>query len=407
MNKKVIAIIEAGHGRENAFVSLHKEGYYILFVTRTKVKPSKYIDEILHIDTNSTEDLLKTLKQYTEQKQQIDCVITLLEWYVPITAEICEVLGLLGISKKTAENCRNKHAMRLALEKQGVPIPLFKLCKNKMELEDAVDYVGGYPCIIKPIDGTGSSNVVKVNNQTEIFRAFEDIQAVKRNSREQELKCIVLVEEYIEGNEFSLDSITINGKTEILAICDYQTTNGPYFVEMAYTTPSQLSGELQDQIKAAAKEAIRAVDIKNGVSHCEVKLTANGPVVIEIAARHGGGHIPEVIELTTGINYYVEAVKLFCGQQVNISPRKNISGAMSLIFPEETGTVSDILNVDKARETECINEIVISAKIGDQVFKQIKDYKSPIGYVIASGETPAKAIQQANLAKDTLAIKYN
>ncbi|MFT0804125.1 ATP-grasp domain-containing protein [Bacillus swezeyi] len=407
MKKNVVAIIEAGHGRDNAFLSLHKAGYYILFVTRTNTNASKYIDETLHVDTNSTEFLLNALKQYSEQKQRIDCVITLLEWYVPKTAEICEEMGFLGVSKKTAENCRNKHSMRLALKKQGVPIPLFKLCTNKKELDLAVHDVGGYPCIIKPVDGTGSSNVVKVNNKSEAHKAFETIQAIKYNSREQELEGIVLVEEYVEGNEFSLDSITKDGETEVLAICDYQTTNGPYFVEMAYTTPSQLSIELQDKLKQTAKSAISAVGIMNGVSHCEIKLTATGPKVIEIAARHGGGHIPEVIELTTGINYYVEAVKLFCGLQIDTLAKRNLFGAMCLIFPEKTGIISKILNLEKAKETKCVNEIVISTKAGDQVFEQIKDYKSPLGYIIATGETQNEALSQANLAKKILNIKYN
>ncbi|WP_397539015.1 ATP-grasp domain-containing protein [Rummeliibacillus pycnus] len=407
MKKNVIAIIEAGQGRENAFLSLQKAGYYILFVTRTKTKVSNYIDEVLHVDTNSTEDLLNALIQYNEQKQRIDSVITLLEWYVPATAEVCEKMGLLGISRKTADNCRNKHSMRVALDKQQVPIPQFKLCTNKTEVELAVHEVGGYPCIIKPVDGTGSSNVVKVNNTAEAHKALETIQAAKYNSRDQELKGIVLVEEFVDGNEFSVDSITKNGETEVLAICDYRTTNGPHFVEMGYTTPSQLPTELQDKIKQTVKSAIKAVGIMNGVSHCEIKLTSTGPKVIEIAARHGGGHIPELIELTKGINYYVEAVKLFCGQQIDILPKRKCSGAMRLLFAEKTGTISEISNLDKAREVTGIKEIVISKKVGDQVSEEIKDYRAPLGYIIATGQTQKEALNQAKTANEILNITYN
>lgn len=403
--KKVLLIIEAGSNREYAFKALKDCNLFkIILMTRKEslYGYEKWVDECIQVDTNNYEELKNkviALKDYN-----IDGVMTLLEWYVPITEKIKEEFGFIGNSYKTAIRARNKYSMRKALQEHGLKTPAFFKCTNFEEVQAAFRSLKDPSCIIKPIEDTGSTNVKRVSNDKELLEAYNEIIRKDLNSRGQLLSKDVLIEEFLDGQEYSVDSLTIDGKTEVLAINDYITTKGPHFVELGLSTPSMLSNEIQAQLKETAIMAINAIGIKNGPSHCEIKLTLRGPIVIEIGARHGGGYIPELIKLTTGFDFYVQTALVFCKEQIEINISHITAAATRKIYAKNSGVIKSIKNTQIARKMKGCNEIIIKSKVNDFIDKEIKDYSSFAGYVITTADSPIEAIHCAEAIRETIEI---
>lgn len=216
-----------------------------------------------------------------------------LEIAVPTMAYVCEKCGYNGISFDAALCATNKKMMRTRiLELNAVPQPKFHVF-NHGNFSSEV-----FPLIIKPTDSSCSNGVSKVSSKEEFSEAIERALLVSSNHE-------VLVEEYIEGREVSVESISYHGQHHILTITDKETTGAPYFVEIAHHQPSNLPNDIQDKIKIYVIRILNALNIVNGASHAEFKIDIKGNIYfIEIGARGGGDFISyELVKLSTGYDF--------------------------------------------------------------------------------------------------------
>jgi len=155
-----------------------------------------------------------------------------------------------------------------------------------------------YPLIVKPVDRSGSRGVAKVSSNDEMLTAI-------RNAKDESLSGEVIIEQFIEGNEISVECISWKGKHYLLAITDKVTTGEPNFVELAHHQPTQLLFDLQKLIREETFKALDALDIKFGASHTEFKITSKGEIfIIEVGARMGGDFIgSHLVKLSTGYDF--------------------------------------------------------------------------------------------------------
>lgn len=227
------------------------------------------------------------------QKEQINGIISnALEIAVPTVAYVSELLGLNGIPYTVALDARNKFQMREKVaNQQACQQPSYKLYQS--------GYMPpSYPVIVKPVDGSCSNGVTKVSSQEDLA------QALNRASQASSNNC-VLIEEYIEGKEVSVESISFHGKHHVITITDKETTGAPYFVETAHHQPSILPLDIQENLKCTVKRILDAIGINNGASHAEFKIDQKGSIFfIEVGARGGGDFISyDLVELSTGYDY--------------------------------------------------------------------------------------------------------
>lgn len=237
-------------------------------------------------------------------KEHINGIISnALEIAVPTTAYVSEILKLNGIPYSVALDARNKFQMRGKVANQKVCLqPHYQLYQP--------GYIPpSYPVIVKPIDGSCSNGVTKVNKQED----FE--QALTRASQASSNKSI-LIEEYIEGREVSVESISFQGNHYVLIITDKETTGAPYFVETAHHQPSALPINIQNKIISSTKSILNAIGINNGASHAEFKIDKNGNIFfIEIGARGGGDFISyDLVKLSTGYDYVKGMIEVALGE---------------------------------------------------------------------------------------------
>lgn len=311
-------------------------------------------------------------------------------------AYACSRLGLVGISYDTAIKCTDKGEMIKAFEDNGVEHPWYYILDTLDDLDHIKEKII-YPCISKPTDNAGSRGVMLINNKIEL------LDAVKFSSKHGR-KGSVIIEEYMRGNEVSVEVIVNNGIPHILAVTDKITTGAPHFVEMGHSQPSCLDEEKVQKIKDLACRAIKAVGIENGPAHVEIMLTKNGPKMIELGARMGGDCIcTHLVPLSTGIDMVKAAIQIVLSETPDID-YKYQKGSAIRYFRVEDGVIEKIYGLDKAQRVNGIKEIVITRNIGELICG-IECSTDRVGFVIAQGENANEAISICNKATDLITFK--
>ena len=229
-------------------------------------------------------------------------------------ARATSALGLPGISFDTAVKSTDKAHMIRAFKECRVEHPWFFEVAKSEELDDVKPRLL-YPCIIKPTDNAGSRGVKLVESEAELASAYEYASASSRSGA-------VIIEEYMKGNEVSVEVITVDGIPHVLAVTDKITTGAPHFVEMGHTQPSRLASSDVEKIKDLACRAVKAVGINMGPAHVEIMLTKDGPKMVELGARMGGDCITtHLVPLSTGIDMIGATISLAVGEAPDIKKR--------------------------------------------------------------------------------------
>lgn len=299
---KKLAIIGANKPLESFYKQAKKLGYYLIGIAYEEgAICKKYCDKFYPISFADKESVLEVCK-----KEKIDGIISFsLESALPTLIYVAQSMGLVSNSFECAKKLENKYSMRECFTANGIPNPLYKIVRSKDEL-DIVNIP--YPCIVKPVDSGGSQGVTKVNNFTELRKAFD-------RAIEYSRKGGVIIEQYIDGREFSVEYISHNGKHYHLQITDKTTSGEPYFVELAHHQPAQIPINIVDRIKCMVEKALTVLSIENSASHTEIKLNSKGELyIIEIGARMGGDCITsDLVRLSTGYDMVKGCIELATG----------------------------------------------------------------------------------------------
>ena len=347
----------------------------------------------------STIDIEKVL--IAAKKHEIDGVMTLAsDMPMRTVAVVAKELGLVGIDEETAFNATNKYAMRKALMKNNVPIPMFFRVSNESEALEAVSKLRdkGYKVIIKPADNSGSRGIDLLSSYDE-----DSILKAYNYSKEYSRSGDVLVEEYMEGPEVSVETISIDGVCHVIQITDKLTTGAPYFVEMGHSQPSALASDVKEAIANVAIAANMAIGIVNGPSHTEIKVTKDGPKIVELGARLGGDNITtHLVPLSTGVNMVEACIKIALGEKPNIETKHDMGSAIRY-FNSYEGIITDISGLDNAKNILGVKQISVVHNIGEEI-NDIKSSSDRIGFVIAQAETPHEAIDICNKALKEIKI---
>lgn len=283
---------------------------------------------------------------------------------------VAEALGLTCNAYKDCGICTNKHAMRAAFEKAGIPVPKFKKVASPPERNELDGFC--YPLIVKPTDRSGSRGITKVENYDEVANA------VKASIAHSFEKCAV-IEEYIEGEEYSCECISFGDKHNFLAFTKKYTTGAPSFIETGHEQPSDIPGIYQVDIKEQIFKALSALNIENGASHTEFRLKPNGEVrIIEIGARMGGDCIgSDLVYLSTGVDFVRAVVDVACGNKPDLTPaHKPQKAVIKFIFNDKDVAAFDSAREDSNKKIEYISDMDYS-NMGS-----VTDSSNRVGYYI-------------------------
>ena len=294
---------------------------------------------------------------------------------------VADGLGLTGNPLDVSARATNKHLMRQSLAAGGLPCPRFLFVTMPA---DAARCDFATPVIVKPTDRSGSRGVTKVLHPSDIPAAID--RALAESLAKQ-----ALIEEFVEGREISVESITWNGVHYILAVTDKVTTGAPYFVETEQHQPSTLPESVKQEVAEIAQRALTCLGVRAGASHSELLITAdNRPYIVEIGARMGGDCIgSHLVELSTGYDFLRGVVNVALGRfEPVVQTRSQCAGVYYLTA--SPGVVRQIID-----HTTDYPEIVakdVFVKEGDAVH-ELRESAERLGYFIYAG--PAKFAPQS------------
>lgn len=305
-----------------------------------------------------------------------------------VMGRINEELGLAGITKQQAIRATNKHLMRVAFEKGNAPSPKSILAESA---EDAWSHLqhdfDGIDAILKPSRNSGSRGIAKVKRDMDKAEFVKAYNIALNESRDKS----VLIEQFIEGPEFSIEIIVWNGNVNVLAVTDKKTTGAPHFVELGHNQPSCYSAQEVSTLKAAAIAGVKALGVNNCACHAEAKIMDGKAYLMEIGARLGGDFIStELTHLSTGIDMVAAAVDVALGVEPDLRVKETPKGVCIRYFCPKPGKLVGISN------TEILNDFrIYKQKIYVQEGDMIPEVTSSLcrsGHVIVTEDTPQKAI---------------
>lgn len=317
---------------------------------------------------------------------------------VYVAACVSRRLGLESfLSPEDARCATNKAFMRRRLAACGVPIPEFYIAENKDEFDKALSH---FPdrCVIKPADSAGSRGVRLFRRGGE--RSSDEVYAY---SRKFSRSGTVLVEEFLEGPEVSVEGFSVDGVETVAAVTDKLVSAPPYFVEIGHSQPSRLDPETLRAILNIAAMAAEALHICNGPSHTEVKITKSGPKIVEIAARLGGDFITSrLVPLSTGIDMVGNSIRQEIGLPIDLTPGFHRGSAVRF-FTSGDGILQKAEGLEEARRMQGVEEAVLYRKAGDAVH-QTESSGGRLGHVIASADTAEGAMRICERAKSSVRL---
>lgn len=302
------------------------------------------------------------------QKVKVDAITTIASDVAILTVNyVASKMGLISNDDKYSLITTNKYLMRQCFSEHNVPSPKFCLCEGPLPLE--VESFK-YPLIVKPTDRSGSRGVEKINSNKQLQSAVD--RACNASFQKK-----AIIEEFVGGQEISVESISFKGKHFILQITDKVTSGEPYFVELEHHQPSSLPEEIKERVQTIVSYALNALHIEYGASHSELKISDDGDIrVIEIGARMGGDFIgSDLVRLSTGYDFVKGVIQVALG--VFEEPMKVINMHSGVYFlSKESEWLKPIIDNYKKYP------VIVEAEITDSELKNIKCSGDRSGYAI-------------------------
>lgn len=263
-------------------------------------------DKFYEISVTEKEQILDICR-----KEQIDGICTIAsDVAAPTVAYVAEKMGLIGNSYECALRANNKYEMRKAFTNANIPCPQYWYINDESYITHHTSHITQlpFPLIVKPSDRSGSLGVMKVERE-------EDLQGAIENAMDCSFRKEVMVEQFIEGREISVEFISYQGKHYPLQITDKVTTEAPHFVELEHHQPADLSTAQYEEIYVLTDRALTALGVTNGASHSEYRITKDGKIyVMEIGARMGGDFIgAAMVKLSTGYDFVLGVIEVALG----------------------------------------------------------------------------------------------
>lgn len=367
-------------------------GYYVIAADgNTNAVGLQYADKQICANITSEEEMVAIAKQ-----EQIDGVIhPCSEVSMNVMGRIHDELNLSGVSRKQAVVATNKHLMREAFKKGDAPSPISILAKSA---EDAWEQFMAMPgdAILKPSRNSGSRGIAKVskgsNGVSEVSK--EDFYKLYDIALEESRDNSVLIEQFIEGPEFSVEIIVWEGKVNVLTVTDKKTTEAPHFVELGHNQPSCFPEETVALIKDAAVRGVKALGVDKCACHAEVKVQDGKAYLMEIGARMGGDFISTVLtRLSTGIDMVAAAIDCALNIEPDLTPKAAPQGVCIRYFCPKPGKLVSISNTEVLDDPR-VHEWEIYHQVGDEI-PEVTSSLCRSGHVIVTEETPQKAIAYA------------
>jgi len=390
---------------ENETELVRALGYCVLYFNSiVSLDDALRVDVPVELDLTNADDVLVHALTLAE-RFTVRAVYTLNEYHVPLASRIAAALGLQhGLPVEAALNCRHKKRTKLLLSKHGVGTARFALVRTPQEALAALRALP-LPVVVKPSNDAGSFLVHRCATPEAVQDVVEAIRRKGRNTVGQAFDPEVLLEEYLDGPEFSVEACTAGGRTTILALTTKQITPWPYTVEMGHMVPAPLTEAETQALHDIVTQALAVLGVDQAVTHTEVKLTPAGARIVEVNARPAGHPIPTLVRAVTGYDLREVALHMALGHGLEAVPRHPIlapSAASRDLIADQDGGLD--MQAAVLTETPAVQLIDVNVHAGDLVEQTTSNYNQ-LGRFVVYGTNARNADDVADDVLRRLCIR--
>jgi len=333
----------------------------------------------------------------------LDAVVGVDDQGVEAAARAAARLGLRHGEPAAVAITRDKAAMRRALAGAGVPQPDFEVVEAGEDPEAAVARLGP-PVVVKPSGLSASRGVIRVDSVSGAAAVAERVRAIAAAAGQ--VGAALVVERFLDGPEVAVEGLLDRGSLRTLAVFDKpDPLDGPYFEETIYVTPSRHPPGLVEAAVGVVAAAAAAIGLAEGPVHAEVRLTAAGPRMVEVAARSIGGHCSRILRFGAGTSLEELILAHALGRPIDGAAGSSASratGVMMLPIPA-SGTLRAVGGVEEARAVPGMDGLEISIPLGRPVVA-LPEGDRYLGFLFASGQDPAFVEEALRRAHQALAV---
>ena len=390
--KPAILIVSAGVMQIPALERARALGYYVIASDRNPDAPGFALaDERLVLDVK---DIERHVAWAREHGERIGLKGVFAGADVAVTvASVCEALGLPGVPVAVARRSNNKSEMKQCWLRDKIPTPWSAEAANLVEAIKILAQTG-LPAFVKAVDSAASRGSMRIDSAEQLPVAFEAARTTSRTGT-------AIIEQFIFGNEQSVETIVWRGKHHHVSVADRYFNFAPYAIETAHMDPSGLDTDIQKRICDLVDAAANSLGIDFGPAKADVILTEQGPMILEMPARLSGGfHSQYTTPLSTGKDPISAVMKMSMGEALDESllvPLYHRTSICAGIFPEP-GWIRAISGIKEALELPGIEQIVVTKSIGDRVEPFIDNSKRCC-WVIAVGKNEAETWSRIEAAR--------
>ena len=383
-----LLVLGAGPAQLGLLAAAREQGLFVIALDRDPAAPGfRYADRRAIISTEDEQGI-----ERLASAESVEGIIAPgIDWPVGIAARVAEKMGLPHpISPAVATLAVSKQRQREALAKAGVPQPAWHIVS---EPEEGLPV----PSVVKAPDRQGQKGLTLVRSEPELPDA---VAAAIEESRSGS----AIVEELVEGPEVTVNAFSLRGEFRPLTVTDRLTAEPPAFgVALAHVWPSEAGAKAAD----VAEKAVKALGIENGPTYTQLRIGPDGPQVIEVAARLGGGHDAELARLALGVDLNGLALQAALGETIwsaALQPTPEVGGAIVRFLMPPEGTLEEVEGVEEAKAVEGVQDVRVYRDTG-HLFGPFRRGADRAGAVLAIGDTREEALERADKAARLIRFK--
>lgn len=390
MAGKRVLVLGAGAFTRAAFQKLRSNGFFGIAADGNPDAPGMAVaDASIVTDIRDPDAVMEAAR-----RTSADAILPLSDFAVPAAAAVAARLGLIGISEAAAVAAVDKGAMRERWRQCGVPGPRFRLVEELDDTRAAAAELG-FPLVLKPaLSGGGNRGVSVIRSASEVQWSYEFAKPFAVGGG-------LVLEDFVEGVELTIEAISHSGEVHILAISDKEKPALRSRVATSLNYPAALSPETLDLVQRTATEAVAALGITEGASHTEVIVNGGAVMLVETAARPGGGHIfSSIVEATSGIDMVRELARALTGERPCLIPSAR-RGCVYRFFQAPVGILREVHGLDQARSAPGVLDVGVLKKAGDRILGYVNGLERP-GYAVVVGRDREEAIERADAVEELI-----
>jgi biotin carboxylase len=358
-------------------------------------------DRALHLDLHDRDAATEAIVALA-RRGPIDAVVAVDDQGVLVAAEAAARLGLPANPRAAVAATRDKAVMRRIFAAADVPQPEYRVVGPGDDVA-AVASALGFPCVLKPVSLSGSRGVIRVDDPVATNAAAMRVRRILEEA-DEDAGGPLLVERFVEGDEVALEGLLRAGRLEVLTVFDKpDPLDGPYFEETIYVTPSRKDPATLARIASRTADAIRALGLREGPIHAELRGARADVFVLEVAARSIGGLCSRALRFGAGVRLEELILRHALGLPLDGLPRESAAAGVMMLPIPRAGVLVAVHGQDRARAVQGIAGLDITIHPGRSV-QPLPEGDRYLGFLFARAATPAEVEHALRTAHGQLEV---